>query len=455
MTPETNLDPKNTICRDLWAYPVIDLNRPRVRTCCKRSGNIVNETELKQYDKDVFLNLPDVIRDRKLMLEGHRPTACKACWDLENRGLKSFRQGHLEFQFHFNNINGEPPHFTEFKPFEKLVEMKDQILNSDKPNKLDLSLGTYCDQKCVYCNSNYSTQWEVEDKKYGFLENDPTIKDFLNSREINGWYDKFIEWFDSVYPHLERIALMGGEPTFSPLFMPLSNHIIERLKINAHPNCTLSIVTNLNWKKDTLKDILCLRKELPKNIKLVLEISMESFGEKAEYIRNGVKWNRFVKNLNSISEMDNVEIKLITTLNGLCISSIKDYFELVKSIELKNNKSFEVIVNRLVFPKWLSFDIIDYSFKPYIEDFIQWLEINGDENKQEMLKTMKQLLVEIDKPRNPVLMRHFIKMINAIDSRRGLNFKTIFPEFNHIFEKYGNKSQDGQLTKNEIVNLTC
>jgi hypothetical protein len=380
------------------------------------------------------------------MLEGTRPSECKACWDLEDRGLQSFRQGHPEFQFHFNNVKGEPPHFSDFKPFEQLIEIKEQLLYSDKPNKLDLTLGTYCDQKCVYCSGDYSTQWETEDRKYGILYGDPTQTkgvDYpsINGQILDGWYDSFLEWFDTVYEHLERIALLGGEPTFSPMFVPLSNHIVERLKINAHPNCTLSIVTNLNWKKDILEQIYHIRKELPSSVKLVLEVSMESFGERAEYIRHGIKWDRFVENLNSVAALDNVEIKLITTLNGLCVTSIKNYFEMIKLIELENNKSFQVIVNRLVFPKWLSFDILDSTFKPYVEEFVQWLELYGDESKQQLLETMKQVLLELDSPRDPNLMGYFIKWVNAIDQRRDLDFKSIFPEFNYIFEKYEKYSQ--------------
>ena len=440
------MNPKNTICRDLWSYPVIDLTRPRVRTCCKRNGELINKQTILQYGKDVFLNLPNTLVDRKNMLNGEKVSECKVCWELEDRGLKSFRSGKQDFQYHFNNINGKPVQSVDFKSFEKLLEMKEEILYSDKPNKLDLTLGTYCDQKCVYCSGDYSTQWETEDRKFGILYGDPTLPKkvnypSINGQTIDGWYESFIDWFDTVYEHLERIALLGGEPTFSPMFVPLLNHIVDKLKLKSHPNCTLSIVTNLNWKKDVLEHIRYIRKELPSTVNLVLEVSMESFGERAEYIRYGIDWNRFISNLNAIASLDNVEIKLITTINGLCITSIKEYFEIVKTIELAHNKSFEIIINRLVFPAWLSVDILDINFKPYIEDFIMWLELNGDICKQELLVTMKQLLIEIELPKNPNLIGYFIKWITAIDERRNINFKLIFPEFNYVFEKYGEYSQ--------------
>ena len=441
-----NHDPKDIICRDLWAYPVIDLTRPRVRTCCKRPGKLIQEHELKQFGKNVFLNLSNIKDDRLQMLNGERPSECKACWDLEDRGLQSFRLGQLDFQYHFNNINGNPVSHENFKSVDQLIQLKDQILYSDKPNKLDLTLGTYCDQKCVYCSGDYSTQWETEDRKYGLIYGDPLVPKTVNYPSINGqimdgWYETFLEWFDTVYMHLERIALLGGEPTFSPMFIPLSTHIVNKLKTNSHPNCTVSIVTNLNWKKNILDHIINIRKNLPDSVKLVLEVSMESFGSKAEYIRHGIVWDRFVTNLKSVAALDNVDIKLITTINALCVTSIKQYFEMIQSIEQTYNKSFQVIVNRLVFPKWLSVDILDNEFKYYIEDFIQWLESNDDETKQQLLITMRQLLSELLIPKDPNLIGYFIKWISVIDQRRNIDFKSIFPEFNCIFEKYHDYSQ--------------
>ena len=438
-------NPTETVCRDLWAYPVIDLTRPRVRTCCKRGGTLLNEHEINQYNTDVFLNLPGTIDDRALMLDGIRPDNCKVCWDLEDAGSKSFRQDYLDFQYHFNNINGVPPHFTEFRSFEQLVEVKETILHSNKPNKLDLSLGTYCDQKCVYCNSDYSSQWEAEDKKYGLIDGDPAAPlpvnyPSINSQSLAGWTELFFTWFDTVYEHLERIALLGGEPTISPMFIPLSKHIVNSLKIKSHSNCTFSIVTNLNWKKNILDHVYWIRRELPPTVTLVLEVSMESVGIRAEYIRHGINWDRFLYNLKSVASLDNVEIKLIITLNALCITSIKEYFELIKIIELDNDKSFKIIVNRVVFPKWLSTDILDSNFKPFVYDFIQWLEIYNDGSKDEILVAMREVLIELDTPRDQNLIGYFLKCIDAIDKRRGINFRNIFPEFDYLFNTYNQYS---------------
>jgi len=438
-------DPKNTICRELWAYPVISLTQPRVRACCKSPPRErITKEMVDNLKTDLFLNLPSVVQDRKDSLNGIKPENCRTCWSLEESGQKSYRLGDMDFQFHFNNERGDPIHFSKFRPFETLIEQRDQLLYSDRPNKLDLQLGTYCDQKCVYCNADFSTQWETEDRKFGELRLDPdTPKPYgpypsFNEYIIDGYYDRFLEWFDTVYEHLERIALLGGEPTFSPMFVPLTTHIISKLKEKSHPNCAVSIVTNLNWTPKILNHVINIRKELPINVKLILEISMESFGSRAEYIRFGIDWERFSSNLRSIAKLDNVEIKLITTLNGLCISSIQDYFKLVKEIEVENNKNFQVISNRLVYPKYFSFDILDESYSHYVKDFVNWFHINYKDDalipKIDLYNHMVELLEDLKRPKDKNLLGYFTKWISALNMRRNVNFVEIFPEFKRIID---------------------
>lgn len=451
------LDPKDTICRDLWAYPVIDLTRPRVRTCCKRHGEIITDSKLKELGTDVFLNLTKTVDERNQMMQGTQVEGCKACWDLENNGFRSFRSNELDWQYHFNNDKGTPVHYTKFRPYEELIkDTSDNILKSNMPNKLDIILGTYCDQKCIYCCSDFSTQWEVEDKKYGNIWGDPTTPKFkniisINNQTIEGWYEEFLNWFDNTYEYLERIALLGGEPTYSPLFKPVSDHIIEKLQTHAHPNCNLVIVTNLNWKQDVLDQIIKLRLLLPASIKLTLEVSMESFEDRAEYIRHGVDWNLFTSNLEKISKIDNVEIVIVSTINALCITSIKDFLEEIKKIEMKYDKNFRMIANRLIFPKWLSVNILDKSFATYLTTTIQWIEQHYLGDALVYKKEMLNLLIEISNNLNSdtELLGYFSKWIEEMDRRRLTNFIETFPEYKNLFEN-GKKYAKSLYTEQDI-----
>jgi hypothetical protein len=215
--------------------------------------------------------------------------------------------------------------------------------------------------------------------------------------------------------------------------VPLSNHLINKLKIKSHHNCTLSIVTNLNWKRPVLEQIIKIKEQLP-HIKMVLEVSMESFGPKAEYIRKGVNWDRFLHNLNELAKLDNLEIHLITTLNALCISSLSDYLKIVRQIEIANNKNFKIIANRLVKPAWLGMGILDHRYSHYVTDTVEWLEGTYFESaeKADLINTLKSIIIEINQPRNDKLLGYFAFWIKNLDSRRDQSFEAVFPEFNTL-----------------------
>lgn len=454
------LKPEETICRDLWAYPVIDLANPRARVCCKRGHGWLKKEEIVEYGTDAFLNHPKDIQERDLMLQGYQVEGCKACWDLENNGQQSFRLGAMDFQFHFNNDVGEPIHYSKFRPFEQLVEEKDSLLRSDMPNKLDIGLGNYCDLKCVYCNYSYSSQWVNELSKFGLIVDDPLYPVPVNAKSFNTsvddkgiqiWFDNFIKWFDSIATHLERIALMGGEPTYSPLFDPVTKHISKRLSESSHPNATVCIVTNLNWKPDVFARIINFRNNLPEHVKLRIEVSMESIGEGAEYIRNGVKWDKFLGNFKTLASQKNIEIVPITTLNALCIPKLKDYLQQIREIEIENDRNFFIIANRLIFPKWLSTNILNSNHKKYVDNTLEWIHSTYQNltGKEELIVRLKEINNDLERPKNLELLGYFAKWIKEMDRRRNTNFAETFPELSDLLVEGSNYSK-GRYTGQDL-----
>jgi MoaA/NifB/PqqE/SkfB family radical SAM enzyme len=439
---QNNKDPSKTICRDLWSYPVIELTRPRIRTCCRRGGTVIDEKTLNDLGTDVFLNLPETLEDRIGQMKGEKVDGCKVCWNMEDSGIKSWRLGSEDWQFHFNRALSSP---EKFRPFVELVKLHQDpsIVKSYEPSKLDISLGTYCDLKCLYCNSDYSTLWESETRKFGFIYEDPSNPSPYNAPSINslsipGYYEKFIEWFDSIYLNLERIAFMGGEPTYSPLFEKLTEHIVSKLQIRAKENVGLTIVTNLNWNKRTLDYVLKLREKIPSSIRLTMEVSMESHGARAEYIRNGVNWERFLYNLKRLAIVDNIEIKILPTLNALCITSIKEYFEIIREIELASDKIFTLVGNTVTYPKWLSFELLDKRHLLHIVEVIDWLQTTYTEEelkyKRQILPLLQSIHTQLGRGHSKQSVSYFYKWITEIDRRRNQSFVATFPELAHIYE---------------------
>lgn len=457
------MNPTDTICRDLWAYPVINLDIPLVRTCCKRAPKEIEKTVLTSDDierlgTDLFLNYPSIVSDRLAAMSGIQVPECKTCWMLENNGLKSFRLGAPDTQFHFNNISGKPVTDDEFVPFDTIIEKKNDYLLSDKPNKLDLMLGTYCDLKCLYCNEFSSSQWDTENRKFGRIWNRPLkhnhTKPIIIAKDkgtIGEYFDLFIKWFENVYEHLERIALLGGEPTMSPYFDLIVDHLVTKLKHKHHPNCSINIVTNLNWKKSVLDKIISLANELP-NIKIVIEVSMESTAKKAEYIRHGVTWERFVDNFKKIANISTIEIVPVLSVNALCVSSLLDYFKFLHEMEKISNRSYRILFNQVVYPRWLSFDILSDSHTHYITDVINWVKENI-KNNDHIISCLNDLITIMQTEKDPALISYFSQWIQTMDYRRNTKFSEVFPEFAniiHVLPEYVDGEYDDALCKKWI-----
>jgi organic radical activating enzyme len=435
------MNSKDTICREMWAYPVINIDSPKRRVCCKRrfvwDNQYIKDEELQQYGTDVFLNTTELQNERLQMMSGERLSKCGVCWKMEDRGEKSFRLGADDFQHHFNNIKGIPVTPAEYKPFDQLMAQPEKYVLSNMPNKLDIVLGATCDMKCLYCNDMFSTQWRSENIKYGKVNSstapEKMIRDKFSDVVATEEYVKlFYEWFDSVHVHLERLALMGGEPTIHPLFNQLLDHITKKIREQSHPNFKLSIITNLNWNDSTLNKI--------KNtilyysdINFVFEVSMESFGTKAEYIRSGLDWNRFQHNFNELLGINNVQIMPVMTINGLCISSLKDYLHFLQSMELRENKKFTIIPNKVTNPVWLSTMILNEAHSNMIKECIEWIKINYDDQPHiELISVLNEALGHCYTDTDIDLVKYFNIWINEIDRRRNTRFFEIFPEFSDL-----------------------
>ena len=120
----------------------------------------------------------------------------------------------------------------------------------------------------------------------------------------------------------------------------------------------------------------------------------------------------------------------VVTLNGLCISSLKEYLIFLKDLENKTDRKFNVLANSIVFPKWLGIDILNSTFKHYFDDIINWLHENyKDDSKNDLIMKLCDRKISLEYVKDYDLLGYFVKWIRAMDRRRNTNFLEIFPEF--------------------------
>ena len=400
----------NTLCSRLWNYPVVDLAKIKVRVCCKTPSIQLSHEDIAKYGDNVFVNLDVFKDDRKLMLEGGKPQRCDSCWNLEDQGIHSFRDGPDRWNRYFANID-----------YEDNTE-------SNHPNDLDIQLDNYCDLKCIYCNEEFSSQWQTEKEKYG------DIKKYI---PIHTDSDKFTElffsWFDKVKHNFGRIAFLGGEPLISPRFYELLDRVIDSYNNDFPKDLKIYIITNLNTKEKFL-DRFCDTIEKYKNkIKFIINVSMESTGEQAEFIRAGLDYERFVRNFNRIAAIQGIRIINITTINLLCLSTLSKHLEFILELEKNYNIYIDIHGNIVTWPEHLQIGLMDRALgKKYIEECVSLLKNKNHNTYIDFLNSLENSF-QFDELKGTEKHNKFKTELDTLSTRRLCNYKEIFKNYEYIW----------------------
>ena len=438
----------NSICHLRWGYPNISLTRSEIRTCCKTPFQTVTDKDIDEHNIDLFLNTP-YQKDRRLeMLQGIRHSDCKSCWSIEDQGATSLRGNSTDgFIGHANHVGL----FNEFAEptleyVSKHVNINSKILESNEPFMLEVSIGNTCDMKCMYCNHVYSSQWATESLKNGSI-NIETYKS-VQSKPNQKFLDMFWKWVDSKAKHsLNRIGIIGGEPLISPEFYEFIDKLLE--VYNDREGLTKTriwIVTNLNSTDTQYAKFLEYIPKITKLFTLEVHVSMEAMGEQAEYIRNGLDWNRFENNVNKLFKSDaDIEIAFLPSITALSIPRFTTFLKWVYDLSINNNKPVMLKQNIVTYPGWQTPFILPNGFATYLDsaiDFMAEVSYGMPEvsDKFGTWPSYTKFLVNLrsgiqnSQPIDTVTMIQFARWFGDFDTKRNLNFVKTFPELEDFYK---------------------
>jgi len=455
--PIVNIDkttnPVNTICDLKWTYPLFNFGRGEYRTCCRSPGNMVTDKELDDLGVNAFINHPREIQQRLDLIKGKRIDDCQSCWNLEDRGLSSPREPK---RFHyFMRRNGHIDQTLEYDP-EKVPETLTSIndinhpsLVSKSPYMVELILGNTCDMKCMYCSHHYSSQWATERIKYGEITQEQYDIEF--PKPSDKFTETFWKWFNETGRYgMYRLGIIGGEPLITPELYPMLEKLIASMEKIEHTRKTkpnLYIVTNMNTPDSYSEKFYDFLPKLSTLFDVEIMISMESTGERAEYIRNGLNWNTFDKNVNRLlshTEL-NFDVSFMASLNVLCISGLKDFVEYVTQLYYRHRRPIGLRQNIINFPDWQTPSILTPNFANYIDAAIDYMNEhvhNMPHSKMnhsaydDYITFLTNIRDGIRNSTNePIALRKkFAEWFNTYDERRKLSLLKIFPEYREFYE---------------------
>lgn len=386
---------------------------------------------------------------RRLMLLGERPKECQYCWNVEDSGGRSDRLYKSEEYW-------AAPYIDEVR---KASHEHDII-----PKYLEVSFSHNCNFKCAYCGPQSSSRWVEEAEKFGPYPTSMNFGDlewFKSSghlpfphEEENPYVKAFWQWWPTIKPKLEVFRITGGEPLMSPATW----RVLDDLIANPQSNLRFAINSNMgvsSSKVDRLVEKINSLEGKVKNFTLFTSID-SGLPKHAEYLRYGMDFDLFKRNIETVLENINWRIRLtmICTVNALSIPGLEALFRW--NYELRERfpeKSIGIDTPYLRYPNFLSVATLDRERIHEIQstlDFIDsriwepskqdtkvadWTQTKflGFENREfKRLERVKDWALEenerikLDQDAFTTTLKDRSQFLHEYDRRRGLDHRSLF-----------------------------
>ena len=438
------------MCLAKWTQTTIHLQLGRTHSCHHPDTHVIPLSELKR-NPSALHNTNHKKRRRKEMLDGKRPTECDYCWNVEDN---SDRFSDRTFK---SSESWSLPHFDE-------ITQRDWREDYN-PKYVEVAFSNACNFKCSYCGPAFSSKWMEEIEKHGAYPTTDGFNDLqylvdenkkpFKQTEYNPYVEAFWEWWPDLYKDLHTFRITGGEPLMSKDTWGVLDFIID----NPNPNRQLNLAINSNLGiPDKLIDkfIEKINRICDENRvnEFVVFTSVDTWGEQAEWIRNGLVFNQFWDNVNKVlTKCPRVNLTFMSTYNAL---SVPNYDKLIHGVyDLKKTYGS---ADRY----WASAAFLDTSYLRYpLHQTVQILPQDWSKNifKQAQLadfmgvplfenKYIGYSDIEIQKIKRTydwmISAKHdehmlrnqynFGKFVQEHDKRRSTDFVKTFPELEEFYE---------------------
>lgn len=437
-----------SFCPVKWKHATISLGVGNAKSCCHQDFRQISLDSKRQGQQ--FHETPEDIKERQMMLKGERPKNCQTCWWAEDLNQLSDR------------------HTWSSRTW--MSDTVDDIIQSNSPKAgaptwLEINFSSVCNLKCAYCSPIYSSQWHLEVKEHGPYPTTPKHNDlnYIGDLEFSGKFntedfvDNFWSWFKEIYPNLRLLKITGGEPLINKNTIKLLNYILE----NKNPKLDLSINTNLSIPTKPWQEFISIVKKFKhsQSVKrFYLQPSLDTWAKQAEYIRYGLDFDLFKRNLHDFLENTPHPIVFICTLNNLSLGGLMKFWEQILYFKQTYGQSrwISATTELLIFPEWLNLNILPENHQQKLMDVIEYVKANTTDNfngfsRFEADHLMRGLESMKTKPPNLTRARNnFYTYFSEYDRRKNIHFLDYFPELEAFWELCKHSS----LTADKISGTT-
>lgn len=437
-----------TFCFAKWHHTTIYLHKGQTHSCYHPKPHDIPVDELK-FDPSALHNTQTKIDERVQMLNGEKPEGCQYCWNVEELGGdhvsdRMIRNASIYTDDRYEEIATNPP---EYKI---------------KPEYIEVAFSNECNFKCGYCHPQHSSSFYNEIKKHGRV---PNVKNhncdirWINAMEEdqNPYVDAWWKWWPAMSDSLNILRITGGEPLLHKstwrIFEELANDPKPNLEINMNSNLGMSSrhVEKLVRHINSLRDQESIRQ-------FKLFTSIDTWGERAEYLRTGLDLDLWEKNQDIYIRGVKSHITHMCTFNVLSVTTFKDY--LAKILEWRkiyddvilDNLGSDPNVRKIRFDTPYLKEPLQYDmhilpkddFVHYFDECLDFIKDNIVEDDTTMFSQLEYerfrrvrdyfVTEQYDVERVRQGRRDFYHWFSEYDRRRNTDFLETFPEYTEFWE---------------------
>lgn len=377
---------------------------------------------------------------RAKMLAGERPEECNFCWQLEDAGKELSDRAYRSKDVYEEGL------------IEEALELG--IHGNARPRYVEVNFNQGCNFKCAYCSPHLSTEWMKEIKQHGNYKlvdrehNDIEYLERIDNTPENPYLQAFWKWLPEIYPTLQTFRMTGGEPLMDKNTFRMFDYVKQNPKEDLH----LSITSNCCPPgKQWWKFMKSLKTVTPHIDHFMLFCSLDSWGEQAEYIRNGLHFDTLLENVTQyLREGERHSLTFIITFNVLSYTGIFEYIQNILKLRQEFSHDRQMIwfdIPQLMSPDYMNPRMYTNRIDE-LRKCVEFMENNKDGETEEFkgfsdfeIEKVKRLINWIEAGHDfdkETAMRNFYRFFTEHDKRRGTDFLGTFPELGPLWRKCEN-----------------
>ena len=311
---------KDTFCPMPWIGASIE-NTGTAKVCCAYDCTADQDYQTRMGKLEDFSAWRKIQLEplRQDLLNGVRAPGCHRCWSTEDAGTDV--QSDREIMNDFVNLFGSVD-----------LDTVDQIQH------LSIAFGNTCNLRCIMCGPYSSSNWVTEiQQNFNILsEYKPPV---TNDTFLYYKSDAFKEIEAQLIQHVKYVALLGGEPLFSPEALSF----LEKLPASMR----LRVVTNGTNLKDSTYELLS------KFENVALGISVDGVGIHGEYVRYGTEWSQLEQNIQRLRALPNVK-----TFDLFYILQHYSYHTLIPMLQFCIDNLYPIRIQTVAWENYLSMNTL-------------------------------------------------------------------------------------------------